>query len=104
MCHVRGRTRAYLCDFLYDSQYTQLARGVPRGRWRGGGKGGLTFMYVTISVGDGVSMGGGRAAEAALTIVALSLFAQPGEESLAGRGSATGAGQAGGGQGVPLAL
>jgi hypothetical protein len=40
-------------------------------------------MYVTISANATVSMRGHGGECAALTIVALSLFAQPGEESLA---------------------
>jgi hypothetical protein len=40
-------------------------------------------MYVTISADDTVSMRGHGGECAGLTIVALSLFAQPGEESLA---------------------
>jgi hypothetical protein len=43
----------------------------------------LTFMYVTISASNSVSMRGHGRRRAELTIVTLSLFAQPGEESLA---------------------
>ena len=77
-CSVRT-AQAYLSDFLRNSQYVSC--GGERGcGWR------LTFMYVTISVSSTVSTRGLTRVglgTPALTIVALSLFAQPGEESLA---------------------
>lgn len=48
---------------------------------------GLTFINVTISASSVVSMRGRRWGCAPLTIVALGLFAKPGEESLAAAAS-----------------
>ena len=91
---------AYLSDFLRNSQYVSC--GGERGcGWR------LTFMYVTISVSNTVSTRGLMwvgLGTPALTIVALSLFAQPGEESLAVASSISRSCGGGRPRIVPLAL